>query len=194
MIANTLVVVSPRLRYWAQFMLIPRSINKRLDADIQALIRNKDIKFDADEDSTEKVNRRFMIKGAEYNSTQELGLGLSRARASLCDLGSFGSGMCSCVSPERMTMASEETSFRLAAISAAPMGRMGAIAVFERVRELGRSGSSDGCVSTFGMPSTELGVTSSGAGRVCGPAVALTSEASSGARGGSCGGGNCGGV
>ena len=76
MIANTLVVVSPRLRYWAQFMLIPRSINKRLDADIQALIRNKDIKFDADEDSTEKVNRRFMIKGAEYNSTQELGLGL----------------------------------------------------------------------------------------------------------------------
>ena len=74
MIANTLV--SSRLRYWAQFMLIPRSINKSLDADIQALIWNKEIKFDADEDGTEKVNRRFMIKGAEYNSTQELGLGL----------------------------------------------------------------------------------------------------------------------
>jgi len=88
-------------------------------------------------------------------------------------------------------MASEETSFRLAAISAAPMG---AIAVFERVRELGRSGSSDGCVSTFGMPSTELGVTSARAGWVCGPAVALTSEGSSGAWDGSCGGGNCGGV
>ena len=87
-------------------------------------------------------------------------------------------------------MASEETSFRLA-ISAAPMG---AIEVFERVRELGRSGSSDGCVSTSGMPSTELGVTSAGAGRVCAPAVALTSEGSSGAWGGSCGGGNCGGV
>ena len=76
-------------------------------------------------------------------------------------------------------MASEETSFRLAAISAAPMGRMGAIAVFERVRELGRSGSSDGCDTTFGMPSTEMGVTSAGAGQVCGPAVALTSEGSS---------------
>ena len=35
MIANTLV--SSRLRYWAQFMLIPRSINKSLDADIQDL-------------------------------------------------------------------------------------------------------------------------------------------------------------
>ena len=57
-------------------MLIPRSINKSLDTDIQALIWNKEIKFDADEDGTEKVNRRFMIKGAEYNSTQELGLGL----------------------------------------------------------------------------------------------------------------------
>ena len=74
MIANTLV--SSRLRYWAQFMLIPRSINKSLDADIQALIWNKEIKFDADEDGTEKVNRRFMMKGAEHNSTQELGLGL----------------------------------------------------------------------------------------------------------------------
>ena len=47
-----------------------------VDADIQALIWNKEIKFDADEDGTEKVNRRFMKKGAEYNSTQELGLGL----------------------------------------------------------------------------------------------------------------------
>jgi len=67
---------------------------------------------------------------------------------------------------------------------------MGAIEVFERVRELGRSGSSDGCVSTSGMPSTELGVTSAGAGRVRGSVVALTSEASSGAAWG----GNCGGV
>ena len=74
MIANTLV--SSRLRYWAQFMLLPRSINKSLDADIHALIWNKEIKFDADEDGTEKLNRRFMIKGAEYNSTQELGLSL----------------------------------------------------------------------------------------------------------------------
>jgi len=57
-------------------MLIPRSINKSLDTDIQALIWNKEIKFDADEDGTEKVNRRFMKKGAEHNSTQELGLGL----------------------------------------------------------------------------------------------------------------------
>ena len=50
MIANTLV--SSRFRYWAQFMLILRSINKSLDADIQALIWNKEIKFDADEDGT----------------------------------------------------------------------------------------------------------------------------------------------
>jgi len=57
MLANTLV--SSRLRYWAQFMLRPRSINKSLDADIQALIWNKAIKFDADEDGTEKVNRRL---------------------------------------------------------------------------------------------------------------------------------------
>ena len=69
-------VVSSQLRYWARFMLIPKSINKSLDADIQALVWDKDIKFDADEDGTEKVNRRFMKKGAEYNSTQELGLGL----------------------------------------------------------------------------------------------------------------------
>ena len=77
MIANTLV--SSRLRYTGHnlwFMFIPKSINKSLDADIQALVWNKYIKFDADEDGTEKVNRRFMIKGAEYNSTQELGLGL----------------------------------------------------------------------------------------------------------------------
>ena len=47
-----------------------------IQQDIQALIWNKEIKFDADEDGTEKVNRRFMKKGAEYNSTQELGLGL----------------------------------------------------------------------------------------------------------------------
>ena len=33
-----------------------------VDADIQALIWNKEIKIDADEDGTEKVNRRFMIK------------------------------------------------------------------------------------------------------------------------------------
>ena len=65
-------VVSSQLRYWARFMLIPKSINKSLDADIQALVWDKDIKFDADEDGTEKVNRRFMKKGAEYNSTQEL--------------------------------------------------------------------------------------------------------------------------
>ena len=106
------------------------------------------------------------------------GLGVTMRESVLVRLGVVRQRyVCSCVSPERMTMASKETSFRLAAISAAPMG---AIAVFERVRELGRSGSSDGCVSTFGMPSTELGVTSAGAGRVCGPAVALTSEASSG--------------
>ena len=30
-------------------------------------IWNKDRKFDADEESTEKVNQRFMIKRAEYN-------------------------------------------------------------------------------------------------------------------------------
>ena len=60
------------------FALLPLHtyINKNLDADIQALIWNKEIKFDADEDGTEKVNRSFMKKGAEYNSTQELGLGL----------------------------------------------------------------------------------------------------------------------
>ena len=52
-------------------------------------------------------------------------------------------------------MASEETSFRPVAISAAPMD---AIAVFERVRELGRSGSADGCVCISGMISTELGL------------------------------------
>ena len=57
-------------------MLRPRSINKSLDADIHALIWNQEIKFDADEDGTEKLNRRFMIKGAEYNSAQELGLSL----------------------------------------------------------------------------------------------------------------------
>ena len=84
-------------------------------------------------------------------------------------------------------MASEETSFRPAAISAAPMG---AIAVFERVWELGRSGSADGCVCIFGMPSMELGVTSARAGWARGSVVALTSEASSGAAWG----GNYGGV
>ena len=73
-------------------------------------------------------------------------------------------------------MASEETSFRPVAISAAPMD---AIAVFERVRELGRSGSADGCVCISGVSSTELGVASAGAG--FGSAVAPTSQGSSGA-------------
>ena len=58
---------------------------------------------------------------------------------------------------------------------------VGAIAVLERVRELGRSGSADGCVCIFGMPSTELGVTSARAGWGRGSVVALTCEGSSGA-------------
>ena len=83
-------------------------------------------------------------------------------------------------------MASEETSFRPVAISAAPMG---AIAVLERLRELGRFGSANGCVCISGMPSTELGVTTVRAGWVQG-SVALMSEGSSGAAWG----GNYGGV
>ena len=38
-----------------QFMLIlPRSINKSLDPDIQALILNKDITFDTNKESTKR--------------------------------------------------------------------------------------------------------------------------------------------
>ena len=34
------------------------------------------MEFDADGEGTGKMNRRFVIKRAEYNSTQELGVGL----------------------------------------------------------------------------------------------------------------------
>ena len=60
-------------------LILPRCIKYKQSGirrtDIQAhLSGTRTTKIDADEEGTEKVKRRFMIKGAEYNSTQELGL------------------------------------------------------------------------------------------------------------------------
>ena len=49
---------------------------KLIDKDAQALLWNKDILFEEGERGTEKVNHRFMRQGTEYNSKQDLGLGL----------------------------------------------------------------------------------------------------------------------
>ena len=90
-----------------------------------------------------------------------------------------------------MTIASEQVSLKPVAISASPMDVM--FAVLERVRELGRFGSADGCIST--VASMDVGVASVRADWASGSAVvALTLEGLFGAlRGGGCVGGSAGG-
>ena len=73
-VANFLIF--SQLRYWAQLMVIPEKIMKWIDKDAQALLWNKEIQFEEGERGTEKVNKRFMRQGSEYNSKQDLGLGL----------------------------------------------------------------------------------------------------------------------
>ena len=83
-------------------------------------------------------------------------------------------------------MASEEVSLKPVAIYAAPMD---AIAVSERVRELGRSGIAGGCTCISRMASMEVAVASVRAGWARGSVVAFTPEGSSGAAwSGGCGG------
>ena len=73
-VANFLIF--SQLRYWAQLMVIPEKIMRWIDKDAQALLWNKDIQFEEGERGTEKINKRFMKQGTEYNSKQDLGLGL----------------------------------------------------------------------------------------------------------------------
>ena len=74
MIADSLVY--SRMRYWAQCMAIPPRINEWIEGDVQAMIWNKEPVFQQDEDGTRVENKRFMLKGAQYNDKVSLGLGL----------------------------------------------------------------------------------------------------------------------
>ena len=64
-VANFLIF--SQLRYRAQLMVIPDKIMKWIDKDAQALLWNKEIQFEEGERGTEKVNKRFMRQGSEYN-------------------------------------------------------------------------------------------------------------------------------
>ena len=74
MIANSLIF--SQMRYWVQLLHVPKEIHEWIKRDSQALLWNKDIKFDKDELGTDKTNRRFMKEGSEINPRKELGLGL----------------------------------------------------------------------------------------------------------------------
>ena len=74
MIANMLIY--SRFRYPADTISIPNDINTDIEADVQALIWNKEARFDADESGSEKVNRRWLIKEAQSRKFTELGIGL----------------------------------------------------------------------------------------------------------------------
>ena len=115
------------------------------------------------------------------------GFGISTGESVLVRLGVVAQRLVPCISPERMTMASEEVSLKPVAINAAPTDAIAA--VLERVRELGRYGSAGGCTCTFRMASIEVGVVSVRADWTSGSVVALTPEGLSGAAwGGGCGG------
>ena len=115
------------------------------------------------------------------------GFGISTGESVLVRLGVVPQRLVPCISPERMTMASEEVSLKPVAINAAPTDAIAA--VLERVRELGRSRSAGGCICISRVASMEVGVASVRAGWACGSVVALTPEGSSGAAwGGGCGG------
>ena len=74
MIANMLIY--SRFRYAADTIAIPNDINDDIEADVQALIWNKEARFDADESGTEKVNRRWLVKEAQSRKLTDLGIGL----------------------------------------------------------------------------------------------------------------------
>ena len=74
MIAGSLIF--SRFRYLAQSVLIPKDINNAIHEDVQALIWNKDLSFDAEEMGTERSSRRWMKDGAQYKPKRELGLGV----------------------------------------------------------------------------------------------------------------------
>ena len=48
---------------------IPNDINDDIEADVQALIWNKEARFDANESGTEKINWRWLIKGLSRSAS-----------------------------------------------------------------------------------------------------------------------------
>ena len=75
MLANTMIF--SRFRYYAQCMHMSAALTRAIEEDAQALVWEKEVRFDADAVGTQKNFRRFMKDKAQFgNRKTDVGVGL----------------------------------------------------------------------------------------------------------------------